>query len=408
MKPYFRRFLASVMLAGLVIGCAADERSAAKSLPEPDSASYILTNDDTAYPYPSTAALFLAGGTQSNPDLTFQSRIYTGGYGVQGGYFGTSRIISPPSGSTPCVYASDAGSGDIASMDMQTQQGVGNFTGSPTDAGASNGIALAMNDSYLYAGYPDSNTIGTFLVQSGCQLTFVGDVSAAGLNGGTISGMALRGDILVVAYGDGSIESFNIAKGTPVSNGDEQNSAGYAYDNLPTGVDITRDGHYAVFGDTSVSSVVEVSDISAGKLAPTVAYPAVSTDLRIDSSASSSSVRLSPDESLLYVSNNQGGSVTAAFFDKATGKVFPGCSTPTLSGFYSNWAYAGSLGSRDTSGTGGVVYVAEYFVPVSSIGIIKVSSNGTSCTLTESPSSPALDASGTGVLSIWVYPPRPF
>jgi len=350
----------------------------------------------------------LAGGTLNNPDLTPVTTVATGGYGIAGGYFGTSRLISLPDGSTQCLYMSDAGSGDIATIDLQTQQVAGIFLGSPTDAGTSNGIALAMTANYLYAGFTDSNTIGTFLVQPGCQLTFVGDTSAAGLNGGTITGMALKGNILVVAYGDGSIESFAISAGLPISNGDEQNSTGSAYDNLPTGVDITSDGRYAIFGDSSVSSVVEVSNISSGKLTTTVAYPAVSTNLRIASGVSSSSVRLSPDETLLYVSNNQGGGVTAAFFDKATGKVLPGCTTPALSGFYRSWAYTGALVTRDTSGTGGVLYVAEYFAPASSIGIVEIASDGTSCTLTESPSSPALDRISAGLLSIWAYPPRPF
>ena len=122
----------------------------------------------------------------------------------------------------------------------------------------------------------------------------------------------------------------------------------------------------------------------------------------------SGNVRLSPDESLLYIANSQGGTVTAAFFDKDTGRVYGGCVSPTLSGFYNPWAYVGSIATRDTTGTGGVLYVAEWGFPNSSIGILKVDSNGSTCTLTESPASPTLDYLSIGLLSVEVFPPRPF
>jgi hypothetical protein len=93
-------------------------------------------------------------------------------------------------------------------------------------------------------------------------------VLAVGLNSGVVTGMAMHGSMMVVTYGDGSIESFNIAGGAPVSNGDAQNSSGLANDHLPNGVDITADGHYAIFGDASTVTTLEVSDISSGKLTP--------------------------------------------------------------------------------------------------------------------------------------------
>ena len=136
-----------------------------------------------------------------------------------------------------------------------------------------------MNDTYLYAAYADSNSIATFSIGAPCQLTYLSSISVAGLNGGLLAGIALHGSMLVVTYGDGSIESFNVANGLPVSNNDEQNSTGFvngAY--FPEGVDITQDGHFAVFGDSSLNAVVEVSDISSGKLAPTVQYPVTTPD----------------------------------------------------------------------------------------------------------------------------------
>jgi 6-phosphogluconolactonase (cycloisomerase 2 family) len=311
------------------------------------------------------------------------------------------RIVVFRSGKTGCAYASNAQSGDIVGIPIQTLKATLPARGSKKDGGSSNGIGLAMNSQNLYASFTDSNTIGTFQVRPGCKLTFIGDTAVGGLQGGVIDGMATHGDIMVVTYGDGSIESFNISAGTPVSNGDEQNSTGSRGGNTyPNGIDITQDGHYAIFGDTSTSTVVEVSDISSGKLTPTVVY-------RLGSGISSSNIMLSPDETLLYISNTQGDRITAAFFDKSTGVLTKGCSSGTLKGYVTDWSYLGSLGLDATTGTGGVVYVAEYGAP-SSIGMINVKSSGGKCTLKESSQSPVADPNSQGLLSIGVFPPRLF
>jgi hypothetical protein len=95
---------------------------------------------------------------------------------------------------------------------------------------------------------------------------------------------------------------------------------------MPSGVDITQDGRFAVFGDISAAATVEVSSLATGKLAPTVAYKA---GTGVDAGA----IRLSPDHSRLYIANNESGTVTAAFFNNITGKITPGCMSPTLQGF---------------------------------------------------------------------------
>jgi hypothetical protein len=72
-----------------------------------------------------------------------------------------------------------------------------------------------------------------------------------------------------------------------------------------------------------------------------------------------------------------------------------------------DWSYLGALALENTTGTGGMVYVAEYGSP-SSIAEIKVMSTGTSCTLEELPKSPVSDPNSPGLLSIGSFPPRPF
>ncbi len=260
----------------LLLTLAALAASGAAALAEgphpPSSPIYVITNDDgITHNY---VSFFQAGGTQGAPTLTFANDVITRGSGIGGGYFGAQRVNLLPDASTHCLYASNAGSGEISAIDLTTNQLAGNFPASPDDAGDSNGVGIAVNANYLYASYTASSTIATFSVLPGCQLSFVDDVSAAGLNGGSVAGMALHGDILVAAYADGSIESFNIANGLPQSNGDAQNSTAFLRSGIhfPESVDISADGHFALFGDSSIATVVEVSDVSAGHLSPTVEY----------------------------------------------------------------------------------------------------------------------------------------
>ncbi len=415
MRLQLRFALAALLSASLAtVALAADKKPAPS--PSPAPATYLITNDDDSNTN-SYVSFFTPAGTPTAPTLTFSTEVNTGGLGLGGGFFPLPRLALPVDGSSPCAYASNAGTGDIAGLNIQTKAITGNFMGSSDDAGDTNGIGLAVNDNYLYAGYGASNTIGTFAVLSGCQLSFLGDTPAAGLNGGSVSGMALHGQILVITYADGSIESFNVSNGIPVSNGDEQNSTAFNRNStyFPEGVDITADGHYAVFGDSSLDMVVEVSDLSSGHLAPTTAYtlnvmnrtPSAATIPTLRG-ANSAAVRLSPDETLLYISSNEVGAVSAAFFNAQTGAVSGGCSSPSLNGFYNPWTWGGALALRDNTGTGNVLYVAEYSTDISSIGVITVNVTGGRCTLTESTGSQVQDQFSSGLLSIATYPSRSF
>lgn len=397
-------FRISLFFCAVVSVCLAANGAAKEKPTHPGSPSPVVITDDDGI-LGNIASFYQAGSNSMGPTLSLQTMVGTNGRGIGGGFFGSPRVITLPDNSTQCVYVSNAGTNNITTINLQSRQIVGSFSGLRNDKGNTNGIGLAMNSNYLYAGYTASNTIVAFAVEPGCQLLMLGDIPVAGLNGGWVGGMAVHGNTLVIAYGDGSIQSFNIANGIPVANEDEQNSAGFASAFFPESVDITQDGHFAIFGDAATATVVEVSDISSGKLAPTVMYTIGTPTNAVGPGNNSASVRLSPDESLLYIGNSQGGSVTAAFFNKQTGKVSHGCFSGVLNGFYNPWAYIGSLATRDTSGTGGVLYVAEFG---SSLGILKVTSDGTTCSLKESPNSPVADDSSDGLLSIWVFPPRPF
>jgi sugar lactone lactonase YvrE len=356
--------------------------------------SYVITNDDPGVSFYSVGP----GGA-----LAWQQQVQIGGFGNVAGFFGANRISVLNSGGQQCVYASVASTGNIVGIAISTMTVGGSATGSPTDGGKSNGIGLAMNSQYLYASFTDSNTIGTFSVQAGCSLTFINDVSVSGLAGGVINGMAIHNSMLIATYTDGSIQSFDISAGSPVSNGDEQystatlNSMDATY---PNSIDITSDGHYAIFGDTSTSVVVEVSDISSGRLTPTVVYTG-------KGGISSSNVMLSPDESVLYVINTQGASVTAFFFNTATGVLSGGCQSATVSGQSADWSYLASLGLASETGNGGGVYIAEFGAP-SAIALVSLSVSGQTCSMQEVKGSPSADPNSQGLLSIGTFPPRSF
>jgi 6-phosphogluconolactonase (cycloisomerase 2 family) len=365
------------------------------------SQPYLVANNDS--PFSNGLSFYTIGATGL---LSLKRQVLTEGAGIGGGYFATNRVSMVNSGSNQCVYASNAASGDISGININTMEFTSSASGSSTDGGTSNGIGLAMNSQYLYASFSDSNTIGTFQVESGCGLMFVNDVSVAGLQGGIIDGMAISGNILVVTYGDGSIESFNISSGMPVPNGDEQNSTAYGTStgaSYPSAVEITQDGHYALFGDTSTSALVEVSDISSGRLTKTIAYT-------LGSSIGSSNIILSPDETLLYIGNNQGDQITAAWFNASTGNLTAGCTSGKLRDYGAEWSYLAGLALETNTATGGMVYVTEFGNPDSSshIGMVQVSSVGGKCTLQEVSSSPALEFSLGGLLSIGTFPPRSF
>jgi hypothetical protein len=364
---------------------------------------YIVTNDDVLSIFGIGANSYTFYPVEANGALGKGIQVVSSNPGIGGGYFGANRLVFLNNGTEQCVYGSEALDGDVVGINVNTLQPGSAAFGSSTDSGSANGIGLAMNSQYLYAGYTSSNTVATFQVQPDCTLSFVNDVSVGGLQGGFIDGMAISGNILVATYGDGSIESFNISNGTPVSNGDLQNSSGALSANFatyPTSVEITHNGHFALFGDTSTSNVVEVSDISSGKLTKTVAY-------NLGHAINSSNILLSPDERLLYVSNTQGDKIAAGFFNASTGTLSFGCVSGSLKGYVTNWSYLGNLALETNTGTGEALYTAE-FGTASGIAVVRVTSANGQCTLTEAPNSPVADPNSSGLLSIGTFPPRSF
>jgi hypothetical protein len=116
---------------------------------------------------------------------------------------------------------------------------------------------------------------------------------------------------------------------------------------------------------------------------------------------------LSPDETILYIVNTQGAVVTAAFFNKNTGQITPGCTSARLRDYVQGWSYLGGLVLQQTTGNAGGVYVAEFGAP-SGIAAVNLTVNGVKCTLKEASGSPVPDEYSQGLLSIGRFPPRSF
>jgi len=367
--------------------------------------SVMVANNDV--PVPDDPAIDYLGNTvtfyslDSSGSVAGKTIVTTGGTGIAGGTFASQRLAIVPQGTGVCVFASNAGTNTITGIGGDYSV-TGSFFASASDDGTANGIGLIADNQYLYAAYSKSSTIATFSIQPGCLLSYVSDVLAVGLNGGLVTGMAVYATTLVVTYGDGSISSFNVSGGAPLSNGDIENAAGSKKDQLPGGVTITADGRYALFADASTVTSVDVADISTGKLSRTITY-------ELGAAWNSGNIILSPDQKLIFTTNNSGGAITAAFFDRKTGKITPGCTSGALKGFYSNWAYAGGAALQLSTGAGGLIYVPEFGSNgFSSIGVVQLTTAGTACTLRELATSPIVDGDNpASVLSIGIYPITP-
>jgi hypothetical protein len=301
MSPFLKTLFNTVALVGVTILCVSS--GFAQSNPH-----YLITNNDNSQGNSATFYTIGAGGK-----LTQAAVVSTGGLGWDGlGYVVTNKInVAHDRFAGDCVYLSDYVAGphpDVTAISIATLAVTGQFQGSQTDQAQNLGMGLANNAGYVYANFTASQTIGTFKKMAGCRLQFLTDTPATGLGGGSIVGMIAHQNILVVTFGDGSIESVNVSSGVPVSNGDLQYSTGYLQNGYaPSAVDVTANGHFAVFGD--FSNVAEVSDISSGKLAATVVYSG------LGSGSGMGGIRLSPDETVLYISNFSSGQVEAAFFE---------------------------------------------------------------------------------------------
>lgn len=345
------------------------------------------------------------------------------------------------SSSRNCLFVSDPlgnsafPTGDFAAFSINPGNGsltlVGNFNDPSNTSGANKLLPLAIDRRvgfvYLFAAFTGEGKIAFYKINtSTCQAFWSTSTPAVGLSGSPVVSMAVSKagpHVLVVSYGDGSIQSFKIGGGvlTPLA---IFNSTGFTNQSgRPQSVDISKNGKYAVFGDEqSGIAEVEVAKIlsPSGNLAPTVDYggPAVASGVNLGPGIDSQNVWLSPGlvlgNNYVYITNNGSGQVTTARINPTLGIVSnagtctAGFANPTTLNPLA-WSRAAGLHTMKTTSAGVRLAVAEDGTP-SSVALLAIQ-NASGCTK-EVPSSPFVDPNSnftfTGLESIDVFPSRPY
>ena len=411
--------------------------STSLSFPLAMAQQYVYVNDNNFAAGANTVTGYAAlpGPTLS---LLSGSPFPTFGTGVAALPAPLQQVSISYNGGANCLFASDplpsspGPTGDVSAFTINSSTGALTYVGSYADPSNPGGFAnklipLAIDRRlgfpYFFAAFTGESKILFYKVNTNtCQLFWASSTQAAGLTGTPVVAMAVSKagpHVLVVTYGDGSVQSFKIGGGilTPLS---ISMTTGFTNQGgRPMGVDITKNGKYAVFGDNQPGlAEVEVARIlPSGNLSPTADYggPAVASGVNLGPGLNSQNVWLSPGASAgkfsLYITNNNSNQVTSAKVATATGIVSP---APACSGIYTNpttlipgtWTVAAGLHSVKATGTGTGLVVAEYGSP-SSVALLKIQ-NVTGCT-TEITTSPYTDPnSSNGLMSIDVFPPRPY
>lgn len=356
------------------------------------AATHYVVTDNDIYRATNSATVFKLSGAS----LKRSKPLLTGGWGLGGGYFGTTLQTVATVGSNMCVFVSDPGSDDIAAFNSTTK--VGNYS-DPTGSGAWSGISLVARGTTLYAAYSASVSIGVWTINSNCSLT----LANAAMNTPTyvpVNDLAVspNGKTLVVSYAQQNVDSYAVSGSTLTEKGPYNTFGDTA------GIDITKDSKFAIFGDFSTTATqVEIlainSDSSLGR----------SDEYNVaEGGQDSNEVWLSPDQTLLYVSNNVSLQVTTLKFKEgaAIGKRLAfDCITKLNNPGKAIFNSAG-LATESSTGTGGYLYVAEWGNP-SAVALLKLPKGGCPAEVSGSPfRNPT--ASGDFPVTLSAYPPRPF
>jgi len=387
MKNLFKRFLAAALVTALATMWPAHVRAVtAKSAPE------VVTNNDLKGQ--NTASFFKFTGTvlqeqQTGPTL---------GKGIGGGFAGLNRIALGGSRQVLCGFISDAGSSDITVIKVVNK--VVTVVGKFSDAhgsGKAQGIGLAsVGGKFLFAAYTSSKNIGVWQVLSGCKLKILANYKTPY----AVAGMreTPNGQALIVGYGSGvnKVDSFSIGTTGALTEHGPYRATGGA-----SGVDITADSGFAIFGDTTSSTTeVEIYPIhSNGTLGKDNNFGGNGT---LGNGKGSSNVWLSVDEKYLFVSNNSSKQVTSLGFTETPSLSYINITTVNNASKISSVAQVGTV--LDT-GSGGFLVLAEDGSPNSFLGLLKINPDGST---TEVAGSPFSTGQGPGLQSLLVGPTRGF
>jgi uncharacterized protein (DUF1800 family) len=102
-------------------------------------------------------------------------------------------------------------------------------------------------------------------------------------------------------------------------------------------VDITSDGHYALFGDTSTSTVVEVSDISSGKLTRTLESKRQLYEIMVDFWFNHFNVYAAKGEDRYYLTSYERDVIAPHALGKFKDLVTDTAKSPAMLFYLDNW-----------------------------------------------------------------------
>ena len=401
-------------------------------------AQYVYVNDNNPGLSANTATGFV--GVPGGLAIVAGSPFATTGTGIGASPAPNQQVAISYSSSENCLYVSDPlgnspfPTGDFAAFSINPGTGaltlVGNFNDPSNTSGGNKSLPLAIDRRvgfvYLFAAFTGEGKIAFYKINPAtCQAFWSSSTPAVGLGGAPVASMAVSKagpHVLVVSYGDGSIQSFKIGGGilTPLA---QFLSTGFTNQGgRPQGVDITKNGKFAVFGDQQSSlAEVEVAKIlPTGVLAPTVDYggPAVASGVNLGPAIDSQNVWLSPGmvagNFYLYITNRGSGQVTTARMNQISGVV---SNAGTCTAGFTNpttltplaWTGAGGLHTMKITPSGTGLVVAEDGTP-SSVALLGIQ-NASGCTkeVAASPfADPNSNFSFSGLESIDVFPSRPY
>ncbi len=360
--------------------------------------NFVYTNNDNSATNGNTITAYAVDANGVISPLSC-SPINTGGTGVGGGLFGSNRIIT----TGDYLYATNAGSNDVSGFTVNQSTGcltpISSKPFATGGTGSPNGISLAAtpDGKYLYAGNSGSQNITVFSIGSGGVLAQVGSlVSVAGGPAGMK--VSPDGKYLVVALplsGSATVNKiavFSIGSTgglTPVSGSPFTSSGADA-----SGVDINCQSNELFIGNALMGPAqVDVFNFppSGGSMTEVSGSPF--SGASTPSVQNSSVVKLSPDGSELFVSNQYSNSVTV--FSVGTGGTL---SLVAGSPFMSGVGQLPAGLATDQKGT--FLYSANK--TGSTVSSLAISAGGI---LSGASGSPFPDLSSTGLESLAAYPP---
>jgi hypothetical protein len=384
MKNLFKLFIAAAVVSAFAITWSANLQASGKH-------PVVATNNDLKGP--NSISIFKFNGTI----LTGPGTGPTGGKGIGGGFPGLNRMAFGGTSAVLCVFVSDAGSSDIAAFKTVNKviTKVGNYK-DPQGSGKTQGIGLVVDSTYLLAAYTASKNIGAWQIHSDCTLTLLANFNTPF----AIAGMRVtpNGKTLIVGYGSGvkKVDSFSLATTGLTEHGPYPATSG------ASGVDITKDSAYAIFGDTTKSKTeVEIYPIHAdGTLGKRRHFGGNGS---LGGGIGSSNVWLSVDEKFLFVSNTSSKQVTSlGFTEKPLGLSYINITSVRNPGQIASVAQVGTLFA---TGNGQYIVLAEDGSPNSFVAVLKINADGST---TEISGSPFSNGQGRGLQSFLVAPARPF